>query len=170
MTLPDGATGYYATSNYVANGLLPWSAKKWITTGREKTILFAERPQVCRAADGQDVHNLWGVGFYSPSIPAFAVLAPSEETSTGQIAPVLPLPNEGEAIPYRIGWQKAEPQTMDDMSAVQILRGSVCDPRLPGTYHRNGMKVCMGDGSVRAFSKGTSAWIFWSACVPELSD
>jgi hypothetical protein len=177
MVLPDGSTGYYATGSYVANGLLPWSpgiAAKALPGGFTNTVLFAERPQVCRTADGDEVYNLWGLGVYSPHVPAFAVLTPTDPPGlwdTGQVAPVLPLPDEsrlesGALIRVRIGREDAEPTTPNFNPLIQYVRkGQPCDPRLPATPHRKGMQAAMGDGSVRVFERNTDPWVVWSACV-----
>jgi prepilin-type processing-associated H-X9-DG protein len=176
MTLPDGATGYYATGSYAANGLIPWGSggiPRSFPAGTAKKILFAERPQVCRTADGDAVYNLWGLGFYSPHMPAFAALTPSEPPgleSSGQIAPVQPLPavkaDLESGIRVRIGRREAVPQAPDFRTPVQILRGARCDPRLPGSPHRGGMQVAMADGSVREFAPNVAPWVFWTACAP----
>lgn len=177
MALPDGTTGYYASGSYAANGLLPWGNGKLaeFSRGIENTVLLAERPQVCRTASGDTIYNLWGVGFYSPHMPAFATLAPIDAPglwSTGQIAPVAPLPDEGAAdrdtrIQYRVGRRDAAPQRPDFATPVQLLgKGQPCDPRLPGSPHKGGMQVLMADGSVRVFAPDTGPWVFWSACAP----
>jgi hypothetical protein len=178
MTLPEGTTGYYAMGSYAANGLLPWgtdSFPRLSSRGLANTILFAERPQLCRTAAGEDVYNLWGLGFYSPHVPAFAALTPDEPLGlwpTGQIAPILPLPEEGAAdrdahILVRLDRQASAPQPPDFPNPVQIVRRSrPCDPRLPGSPHSAGMQAAMADGSVRVFAPDTSPWVFWTACVP----
>lgn len=173
MTLPDGTTGYYATGSYAANGLAPWGTgtiPKSFPRGAENTILVAERPQVCRTATGDEVHNLWGVGFYSPQMPAFAALTPTDPPglfSTGQAAPVEPLPPEAENMRVRIGRRDATPEPPDFPTPVQRIRnGRPCDPRLPGGPHPAGMLVLMADGSVRVLGWDTSPWVFWDACVP----
>lgn len=168
ITLPDGSTGYYATGSYAVNGMAPWGGKfQW---GASELILFAERPQVCRTASGDTVHNLWGVGFYSSRMPAFATLTPTEPAglwSTGQIAPVVPLPDHDDEVRVRIGWANAEPQVPDFATPVQRIRTDrSCDPRLPGALHLNGMNTMMADGSVRTFRYDTTPWVFWAACVP----
>jgi type II secretory pathway pseudopilin PulG len=179
MTLPDGTTGYYATGSYAANGLVPWGTgglPRMLPPGRlANTILFAERPQLCRTTAGEDIYNLWGLGFYSPHMPAFAALTPAEPPDlwpTSQIAPVEPLPEEGEAdqdtqILVRVGRRDAAPQPPDFPTPVQILRGGrPCDPRLPGSPHSAGMQAAMGNASVRVFAPDTSPWAFWAACIP----
>lgn len=169
-TLPDGTTGYYATNSYAANGSLPWRTGTLITSfprGTGNPILFAERPHVCVTDIGETIYNLWGVGFYSPHMPAFATLTPSEPEglwSTGQIAPVEPLTEES-LLRVKIGTRSADAQAWDFPGPVQRIRnGRPCDPRLPGTPHVAGMQVVMADGSVRVFSTNTNAWVFWSAC------
>lgn|SRR5262245_12964119 len=178
MTLPDGTTGYYATGSYAANGLVPWNTgglPQSFPKGTQNTILMAERPQVCRPAGGDVVYNLWGLGFYSPHMPAFAALTPGEPPglwSTGQVAPAESLPDEGAAdrdarIRVRIGRQDAPPEEPDFKSPMQSIRGGrPCDPRLPASPHLAGMQVLLADGSVRVFGPDTSPWVFWSACVP----
>ena len=172
MTLPDGTTGYYATGSYAANGLVPWGTGtigKSFPRGTANSVLMAERPQVCRTATGEEVHNLWGVGFYSPRMPAFACLTPVEPTglaSTGQAVPVEPLPAEDGPVMVRIGRKDAEPQPADFPNPLQRVRDGRCDPRLPGGPHPAGMQVLMADASVRVFDWDTSPWVFWSACGP----
>jgi hypothetical protein len=178
MTLPDGITGYYATGSYAANGLVPWGTGHFpqaFPGGTENTILFAERPQVCRNATDEPVYNLWGQGFYSPHMPAFAALTPADPPGlwdTGQAAPAEPLPDESAPdrdalIRVRIGRRDAEPMRPDFPTPVQVVRaGRPCDPRLPGTPHRQGLQVVMANGSVRVFAPDTSPWVFWTACTP----
>jgi prepilin-type processing-associated H-X9-DG protein len=166
VTLPDGSRGHYATGSYAANGLLPWNVGK-LPVGIPGPILFAERPQVCRTAAGETVHNLWGVGFYDPQMPAFAALAPAGLGSTGQVAPMLPLPSEREAVRVQVGTRDALPTEPDFATPLQrIVAGRPCDPRLPGSPHRGGMNAAMADGSVRTFAWDTPAWVWWAACVP----
>lgn len=174
VTLPDGTTGYYATGSYAANGLLSWGKKaapKSLADWSGSCVLFGERPQVCTTASGETVHNLWGMGFYSPQMPAFGTLTPTEPPglwSTGQVAPVLPLRNEaGADLRVRTGRGDSLPQAPDFPTPLQrIAHGGPCDPRLPGTPHRVGMQAAMIDGSVRIFASDTEPWVFWAACAP----
>jgi prepilin-type processing-associated H-X9-DG protein len=178
VALPDGTTGHYATGSYAANGLLPWGSgglPRASPGGATATVLLAERPQVCRTAAGEAVYNLWGLGAYSPHLPAFAALAPAGVPglrSTGQVAPALPLPDESAAdrearIRVRVGRRDAAPGPPDFPTPVQVIRrGRPCDPRLPGSPHRGGLQAAMADGSVRVFEPATSPWVFWAACVP----
>jgi len=55
-TLPDGSTGHYAAGSFAANGLLPWRTGDLHPSA--DTILFDERPQVCRTEAGEAVYNL----------------------------------------------------------------------------------------------------------------
>jgi hypothetical protein len=178
MTLPDGSVGYYATGSYAANGLLPWGRRDPAVKSLAdlaNTVLLAERPQVCREADGTAVYNLWGLGFYSPHMPAFAALTPDDPpglASTGQAAPIVPLPAEDLAdrdarIQVRVGRTCAAPGPADFGSPIQFIRrDQPCDPRRPGTPHPAGMQVLMGDAGVRVFGPDTTPWVFWAACVP----
>jgi hypothetical protein len=178
LTLPDGTTGYYATGSYAANGLAPWrigAVPGAFPGGTANTSLFGERPQVCRTAAGEEVYNLWGLGVYSPHMPAFAALTPVDPAglwSTGQAAPAEPLPAEDAAdrdaqIRVRIGRQDAPSASPDFTTPVQVVRrGCACDARLPATPHRQGMQVVMVDGSLRRFGPDTSPWVFWAACTP----
>lgn len=172
MTLPDGTNGYYATGSYAANGLAPWGTgtiSKSFPRGTENTILMTERPQVCRTAAGEEVHNLWGVGFYSPQMPAFAALTPTDPPgliSTEQAAPVEPLPAEANDLRVRVGRRDASPEPPNFPTPVQRIRdGRPCDPRLPGGPHPAGMVVLMAVGSVRVFGWDTTPWVFWDASV-----
>ena len=133
---------------------------------------------MCRTAAGEEVYNLWGLGIYSPHMPAFATLTPADPPGlwdTGQAAPALPLPDENDdnrdrLIRLRIGRQDAEPARPSFATPIQFVReGQPCDPRLPGTPHRQGMQTVMADGSVRVFGRDTSPWVFWSACEPAKS-
>jgi type II secretory pathway pseudopilin PulG len=176
MTLPDGATGYYATGSYAANGLVFGSNNaqfpQSFPDGVSYTIMISERPQVCTDAAGATVYNLWGLGFYSPHMPAFATLTPNEPPgllSTGQVAPVVPLPprEQADQMLIRIGRDDAEPRRPDFATPIQMLRGTrPCDPRLPGAMHFAGMQAAMGDGSVHLFAWTVSPWVFWGACTP----
>lgn len=173
MTLPDGTTGYYAAGSYAANGMVPWntgSLSKSFPNGLANTILIGERPQVCQSPNGETIYNLWGLGFYSPNMPAFATLTPNDPRgmfSTNQIAPALPLPDDSSNYRVRIGRMDAESELPDFTSPIQfICPGRPCDPRLSGTPHRTGMQVVMADGSVRTFSLSTSPLVFWAACTP----
>ncbi len=182
MQLPDGRTGYYATGSYAMNGLLPWGRKSIsdaFPRGPANSVLISERPQVCQTANGDKVYNLWGLGFFSPHMPTFATLTPADSPppfSTGQIAPVVPLPREEDAnredeLRVRIDKINAPPRAADYATPVQqILSNQPCDARLPGGPHRAGLQCGMADGSVRVFSWNTSHWVFWDACVPGSAD
>ena len=132
--------------------------------------MLAERPQVCRTVGGDEVYNLWGLGFYSPHMPAFATLTPAGQPnwlSTGQVASALPLPGAESEVPVRIGRADAPAQPPDFATPLQRVRsGRACDPRLPGGPHRAGMMVLMADGSTRIYEWDASPWVFWRDCVP----
>jgi hypothetical protein len=167
MKMPVGDTGYFATGSYAANGLVFGSNDARLPStgnpgtfgdGTAYTILITERPQVCHAATGETAYNLWGLGIYSPHMPAFATLTPDDPPgllSTGQVAPVVPLPphDSMDRFRTRIGRAGASPRPADFVTPVQRLGGfRRCDPRLPGAFHFDGMLAAMGDGSVRPFA------------------
>jgi type II secretory pathway pseudopilin PulG len=175
ITLPDGSLGFYATGSYAANGMIPWNATgfpKNIGDGTPYTIMFGEKPHVCKTANQETIFNLWGLGIYSPHMPAFATLTPTEPAgliSSGQIAPVVPLVTRENAnqILVRIGREDATPQSPDFPTPVQLLRGSgSCDARLPASPHFGVMQSAMADGSVHIFTRTASPWVFWAACTP----
>jgi prepilin-type N-terminal cleavage/methylation domain-containing protein len=169
-------TGWYATTSYAANGLIPWhdaGLPRTFKDGTSNTILFGERPQVCTDTNGATTYNLWGYGIYGPSTPAFALLTPDEPAglpSTGQMAPVLPLPDQwtSNAIPVRFGGVGAQPQQPTPRPfQTGLTRQSACDPRIAGSPHAGGMLVALGDGSVRSLNPNMSDWTFWAACTPD---
>jgi hypothetical protein len=178
LALPDGTAGYYATASYAANGLAPWRVRavpRAFPGGTANTILFGERPQVCRTAAGEEVYNLWGLGVYAPHMPAFAALTPAEPPGlwdTGQAAPAESLPDGSAAdrdarVRVRVGREDAEPAPPDFATPVQVVRGGCpCDPRLPATPHRRGTQALMADGSLRVLGPDTSPWVLWAACLP----
>jgi Protein of unknown function (DUF1559) len=178
MTLPDGVTGYYATGSYAANGLVPWGTKATpssVSRGIENTVMMTEKPQVCKTATGEVVYNLWGLGFFSPNMPAFATLTPADPPgllSTGQVAPIVPLRQRDlfdseETIDVRVGRQDAPIETMTALNPLQrIYANQPCDPRLPGGPHAAGLQTLMADASVRTFGWDTSPRVFWAACSP----
>ena len=182
MKLPDGSTGYYATGSYALNGLAPWgtgSLDKSFPRGPANAVLISERPQVCQTESGDKIYNLWGLGFYSPHMPTFATLTPADlppSFSTGQVAPILPLPKEEDAnreadLRVRIGSATAPPRAPDFATPLQrILPNAPCDPRLPGGPHAGGLLCGMADSSVRTFSWTTSPWVFWDACTPDADE
>jgi prepilin-type N-terminal cleavage/methylation domain-containing protein len=83
---PTSWTGYYATASYAANGQVFGSNSaglpRTFVDGTSNTIMIAERAQVCTPASGTAVYNLWGLGFWSPQMPAFAALNPGGTGST----------------------------------------------------------------------------------------
>jgi prepilin-type N-terminal cleavage/methylation domain-containing protein len=170
-------TGWYATTSYAANGLIPWNTgglPRSFVDGTSNTIMFAERPQVCTDAFGKAVFNLWGFGFYGPATPAIALLTPDDPAglpSTGQICAALPLPQAYTAgmMRVRIGRDDAPPQPSPVSRSFQVglkARGP-CDPRLAGSPHAGGMLIALGDGSVRFLDSKMNDWTYWAAMTPD---
>ena len=170
-------TGWYATTSYAANGMIPWGKPNFprsVPDGTENTIMLGERPQACTTADGTVVYNLWGYGTYGPSAPAFALLTPDVEAgfpSTGQIEAAVPLPSSWSAdrVPVRIGRETAPagPSPVQRSFQVGVRSRGSCDPRLAGSPHLHGMIVALADGSVRTLSSEMSDWTYWAAMTPD---
>jgi len=110
VTIPAGSI--YATTSYAVNGLVfrgnSGGIPRTFVDGQSNTILIAERYQVCSSTSGTtttSTYNLWGIGAYTPQMPAFAALSPpggqtSANTTTypptngpgtGQVSPAVPL-------------------------------------------------------------------------------
>jgi hypothetical protein len=170
-------TGWYATTSYAANGLIPWQdagIPRTFKDGTSNTIAFVERPQVCTDAAGVTVYNLWGYGMYGPSTPAIALLTPDDPEglpSTGQIVAALPLPAAWSAamMPVQIGTVDApvQPSPVPRSFQVGLKRNGPCDPRIAGSPHGGGMLVALGDGSVRSLDPKMSDWTYWAAMTPD---
>jgi type II secretory pathway pseudopilin PulG len=169
-------SGLYATTSYAANGMIPWNTgglPRSFVDGTSNTIMFAERPQVCKPAAGDSVYNLWAYGTYGPSTPAYALLtpkAPKGLASTGMAAPE-PLPNKWTKDPIQvaIGAEGSKPQNPPAGAPFQVGPfgpGKPCDPRLPATPHVTGMLVALGDGSIRTVTPKISQYTFWAATTP----
>jgi prepilin-type N-terminal cleavage/methylation domain-containing protein len=169
--------GWYATTSYAANGMIPWNTgglPRSFVDGTSNTIMFAERPQVCTDAAGTTVYNLWGYGSYGPSTPAIALLTPDDPEgfpSTGQIVAALPLPAAWSAgiMPVQIGTVDApvQPSPVPRSFQVGLRRNGPCDPRIAGSPHAGGMLVALADGSVRSLDPKMSDWTYWAAMTPD---
>jgi prepilin-type N-terminal cleavage/methylation domain-containing protein len=178
VSLPDAPpapftqsfTGWYATTSFAANGMIPWNTgglPRSFVDGTSNTIMFAERPQVCTDTAGNTVYNLWGYGAYGPSTPAIALLTPNDPEglpSTGQIVAALPLPEKWSAamMSVQIGTVDAveQPAPVKRSFQVGLTRGGPCDPRIAGSPHLGGMLVGLGDGSVRSLDPKMSDWTY----------
>jgi prepilin-type N-terminal cleavage/methylation domain-containing protein len=182
--------GLYATSSYAVNALVfkgnTAGIPRTFVDGTSNTIMIGERYQVCSnptlTGALANVYNLWGLGIYSPQMPAFAALTPAAATlpgalSTGQISPVTPLvPANWTAasMPVRIGTETANgalPTNIDASTPYRVFqaapRGNIhCDYRVAQTPHASGMLVALGDGSVRSIAPTISEWTYWAACTP----
>jgi type II secretory pathway pseudopilin PulG len=169
-------TGTYATTSYCANGLINWNTgglPRTFVDGTSNTIMFAERPQVCKPAKGEAVYNLWAYGTYGPSTPAYGLLTPEKPeglTSTGMASPG-PLPGQWTKDPVKVRYGKEKAELKDPPAGAPFQigpfgQGKACDPRLPATPHPTGMLVALGDGSVRSLSPKISQYTFWAATTP----
>jgi prepilin-type N-terminal cleavage/methylation domain-containing protein len=185
ISLPDAPpapfmqtfTGWYATTSFAANGMIPWNTgglPRSFVDGTSNTIIFAERPQVCTDVTGRTLYNLWGYGTYGPSMPAIALLTPDDPEglpSTGQIVAALPLPAAWSAamMPVQIGTVDApvQPSPVRRSFQVGLKRNGPCDPRIAGSPHVVGMLVALGDGSVRSLDPKMSDWTYWAAMTPD---
>jgi hypothetical protein len=181
--------GVYATTSYAVNGLAFGSNSGGIprtfVDGMSNTIMIAERAQACTfkpsgggsgdsATAEETVYNLWAYGTFGPSSPSYALLTPVQLKkagvgTTGQVSPVVPLPNNWSAKPITVRIGFADAPIVDTPTGVpfQILTDNT--PCVPGTLqtpHKEGMLVALADGSVRSISPKISQWTFWAATTP----
>lgn len=180
-------TGNYATSSYAANALVfktnTAGLPRTFVDGTTNTIMIGERFQVCTNTLNTAlpiVYNLWGLGIWHQSMPAFAALTPNTPPgmlSTQLISPSLPLVTNWVAttIPVKVGRESATASTVTTVTGTTVPyrvfqaapRGAVpCDFRVAQTPHSSGMLVGLGDGSVRSISPTISEWTYWAACTP----
>ena len=165
MTLPDGATGYYATGSYAANGLLPWGEKgglpKLIPDGTTYTVMIAERPQVCRTASGEAVYNLWGLGFYSPHMPAFATLTPDDPPgllSTGQLAPMTSRSSRSRDEPMQVRIGRQAPRRRRRTFRHRSRSSAAAAPVTPGCPDRRTPASCRSGWRTAASTSSRTTW------------
>ncbi len=166
-------TGQFTPASYAANGaaFMPnGTVGKFpssLSDGTSNTILFAERYMVCGTGSAT-VPNLWVVGGYSPTTPAFALLSPANETSTNMFAPNSPatLSGTGGSVVGRYG-QFAAAAANSPTPPFQVAPRPVdCNPQVPQSGHSGVMMVGLGDGSVRLLSSSTAPLNFYSAVTP----
>jgi hypothetical protein len=204
-------TGTYATTSYAANGQVFGSNSaglpRTFVDGTSNTIMFAERAQVCTNPDtttwskantggptNGTVYNFWGLGVWSPQMPAFAALSTDNAYNTLQIGPATPLNPQGTparptfttaTLPVKQGKSSAtaaiagpvtapsgcNPSTVPYRPFQIAPRGCIpCDPRVAQTPHVGGMLTGMGDGSVRVVSPTISDFTYWAAVTPAGSE
>jgi prepilin-type N-terminal cleavage/methylation domain-containing protein len=186
-------TGLFATTSYAANGQVFGSNSaglpRTFVDGTSNTIMIAERSQVCTPTSGVAVNNLWGLGVWSPQMPAFAALTPATgSTSTNQYMSDSPPATSSSYtlgtgspphIPVKLGLASntsmaptAPPAAtgcpIAPYQKFQVApRGCIpCDPRVAQTPHVGGMLVGLGDGSVRSLAPSMSEWTYWAAVTP----
>jgi hypothetical protein len=121
-------TGWYATTSYAANGMIPWNVggiPRTFVDGTSNTIVFAERPQTCvDAAADRTVYNLWGYGYYGPSTPAFALLTPAVPQglpSTDQIAAATPLPTTDPDLGPPVKYEEGQTRTVATLRRTRMM-------------------------------------------------
>jgi prepilin-type N-terminal cleavage/methylation domain-containing protein len=181
-------TGNYATASYAVNALVfkgnSGGLPRTFVDGTSNTVMVGERFQVCRNG-ATEVQNLWGVGIYSPNMPAFNALTPSAPAgmqTTAMYSPQIPLTSGSVAAPsfvstqinLRLGFETAAPAfgtppaTGAPFRPFQAApRGTIpCDARVAQSPHASGMLACLGDGSVRSISPTISEWTYYAACTP----
>jgi prepilin-type N-terminal cleavage/methylation domain-containing protein len=115
--------------------------------GTSSTVIFAEKLGMCGVWSGQSLPNgnAWAWWQTDRSTPAFAYRDPTGVTGFPELQPV------GPASIFQAGvanWQGA------------------CDFLRASSGHSQVMNVCMGDGSVRAFSATMSGITWWALVTP----
>ncbi len=153
-------TGWYSTTNYVANGMVfspqpdgKRPSLKTVIDGTSQTMMLAERLQVCKSATG-DVPTLWGLGAYSAATASFALPVPQGEypkTTNANLELKQFIPGQGGTMPP--GFQLAPAPGQ-------------CDPRIMQTLHSGGMIVAMFDGSCRTIAPSITPATFWAGVTP----
>jgi prepilin-type N-terminal cleavage/methylation domain-containing protein len=160
--------GYYATSNYAANGVLfggnSASLPRSFGDGTSNTIVMAERLQICPTSFG-GYPTSWAVGWdlAVSSTFAFDLGGGRWNGYGGEFVPILPLNvnPQGEVYGTLTGSIVTKPVPF------QVApRSGTCDFTLPQTPHTGGMMVALGDGSVRSVAPSISQYTFWSAVTP----
>jgi prepilin-type N-terminal cleavage/methylation domain-containing protein len=187
-------TGTFATTSYAANGQIFGSNSaglpRTFVDGTSNTIMIAERSQVCTKGDNSQVYNLWGLGVWGNSMPAFAALTPTTQTQTTNMfmsnSPPGNTATGGSSswvqgtIYVKLGLQSlttfsapGAPTAASGCSAAPYQKFQVaprgcipCDPRVAQTPHVGGMLVGLGDGSVRSLAPSMSEWTYWAAVTP----
>jgi len=181
-------TGTYATTSYAANGQVFGSntggLPRTFVDGTSNTIMIAERYQVCTPGSGVDVPNLWALGVWNNSMPAFAAIPPATGANTNMYMSQVPPGNSssyiatsipvrlGSSTSYAVGTAIAAPSGCTPTTApykpFQVApRGCIpCDPRVAQTPHTGGMLAGLGDGSVRSINPNISEWTYWAAVSP----
>ncbi len=160
--------GYYATSNYAANGLLfganDASLPRSFGDGTSNTIVMAERLQLCPTSFG-GYPSSWAVGWdlAVSSTFAFDLVGGRWNGYGGEFLPLLPLSVNSQGQVY--GTIQGNPVTKP-VPFQAAPKSGTCDFTLPQTPHASGMMVALGDGSVRSVSPGISQLTFWSAVTP----
>ena len=169
-------SGAYATTSYAANGMIPWNTggiPRAFPDGTSNTIAFAERPQVCKPANGEAVYNLWAYGTFGPSTPAYALATPAKPAGLVSTEMAIPekLPNKWTSDPIKVHFGSMAGAAKDPPPAAPFQvgpfgPGKSCDPRLPATSNHTGMLAALGDGSVRIISPKISQYTFWAVTTP----
>jgi len=180
--------GTYATTSYAANGAIFGSNSaglpRTFVDGTSNTIMIAERYQMCQPGTGSPVYNLWGVGFWHNSMPAFAAQSNTSNTTNMLMSDS---PPNGSST-YVAGTIKVKTGTNNPSANPSLTitapsgctpttapyrpfqvapRGCIpCDPRVAQTPHVGGMLAGLGDGSVRSISPTISEWTYWAAVTP----
>jgi hypothetical protein len=152
--------GDYATTNYVANGMVfsiqpdeKPSSRKSISDGLSTTIMLAERYQVCAG-----VPTLWGMGAYSATAASFALPTPQgvypkttdPNFDLKQYVPPMPAAPAGSCPP---GFQV-------------MPKPGECDASIMQAWSPKGMIVCLFDGSARVIQGSINPQTFWALVTP----
>jgi prepilin-type N-terminal cleavage/methylation domain-containing protein len=160
--------GYYATSNYAANGLLFGSNNASLPQsfgdGTSNTIVMAERLQICPTSFG-GYPTSWAVGWDLAVSSTFAFDNGGGRWNGygGEFLPNLPLSVNSQGQVYGTVAGASVTKPVPFQAAPQ---SGTCDFTLAQTPHTSGMMVALGDGSVRSISPSISQLTFWSAVTP----
>jgi prepilin-type processing-associated H-X9-DG protein len=179
---PGKFTGRYALTSYAANGLVfvPQMRFQNFNDGTSATSVLVNRIASCQTTnDPKDtVHNLWAMGAYSASTPAYALRLPDGDRfarttdkalEPRQFAPTNSVEKDdvaGTSGRAAVGFTTIA-RAANASPGFQVLpRPGACDPRVPSSSFAGGINMAMADGSVRFVSSSVSAKTFWAAATP----
>jgi prepilin-type N-terminal cleavage/methylation domain-containing protein/prepilin-type processing-associated H-X9-DG protein len=138
------ATNFNATSFLPASGQGLASIPATFVDGTSNTILFADKYTDCGGNNGSAGPGNNGGSFWY------------RNNFTSTYGPYFNARTAGPTVKFQ-----QQPKPFDQGNQ------TFCDFTLASSPHSGGINVCLGDGSTRMVSSGTSAATWWAACTPQ---